>query len=93
MGNCRKKVVKRAPIRQDDQDRNSRAEQQQGPAFSAIEIDGKFLALHSWQFEGEQRIVGHDGCGAEHDAKHFIINTDLLRGRGVGTSWLGLGDE
>ena len=42
------------------------AQQQQtgiGRLGAAVEIYCEFLALDGWQVEGEQRIVGHGGCG------------------------------
>jgi hypothetical protein len=42
--------------------------QQQLPCIrrlvAALEIDCELLALDGWQIKGEQRIVGHGGCGA-----------------------------
>ncbi len=43
-----------------------RAQQQQtgiARLGAAVEIYCEFLAVDGWKVEGEQRIVGHGGCG------------------------------
>jgi hypothetical protein len=50
-----------------------------GRLVAAIKIDCEFLAANGWQVEGEQRIVGHGGCGARLIREATCRNNDLLR--------------
>jgi hypothetical protein len=52
------------------------AQQQQtgiGGLVAAVKIYCDFLAVDSWQVEGERRIVGHGGCGGGADARGSSI--------------------
>jgi hypothetical protein len=50
-----------------------------GRLVATIKIDCEFLAAHSWQVEGKQRIVGHGACGGGLIREATCRNNNLLR--------------
>jgi len=50
-----------------------------GRLVATLKINCELLAVHRWQVEGKQRILGHGGCGAGLIREATRRSNDLLR--------------